>query len=497
MQSPSLDIHEIENRTIVEAINTKKEIFKGDINGFLNSLSEEEFAVYMQQAELNGEDLWNTGRENTLNVAFEGEDYTEIKEKESLEQSRQEEILREQFEIIESANKLDLMIFKAVSFNDFIQIFDIGCFEKLPLFVKLFYLKELLQYNSLYENRAFGYMSLFIAGANYAYYYFMKYIYFSSKMKLMSIPRFILLFFISDSVHSEIVLRYQNIGGHYVDLNALLDTDDLFLYDDPYYRALIKRVLTIYPQYVNDNFDFNEILEEKSEIFDKHFAARGNKQYFPPDVMDVFNISLGVEQDKKWRHSSINAFDRMMEKYGSFFNKQKEEFIKKAMDIYGTKVNSELVSSLVEYHDLMKENKLGKETRGVNPILNAPEHDYMKMLEEAVDVLDEHYDGIDINNQMPVEERIEVLRHYDEFDKKLAETEFPQADDLLDVTIGEEDIQNFKDKARFLPQRNMSYKEFLNIEEKFRAADFERSSFLSYSLPCAYALTYLVKRIFK
>lgn len=153
------------------------------------------------------------------------------------------------------------------------------------------------------------------------------------------------------------------------------------------------------------------------------------------------------------------------------------------MDFYETKVNSELVSSLVKYHDLMKENKLGKETSGIHPILNAPEHDYMKMLEEAVDVLDEHYDGIEINNQMSVEERIEVLRHYDEFDKKLAETEFPQAEDLLDVTIGEEDIQNFKDKARFLPQRNMSYKEFLNIEEKYRGADFERSSFLSYSLP--------------
>ena len=187
----------------------------------------------------------------------------------------------------------------------------------------------------------------------------------------------------------------------------------------------------------------------------------------------------------------------MTEKYGAFFNKQKENFIKETEAFYAATVNSEVVKSLVKYYDLMKENKLDKEIKEINSILNFSEHDYMKTVESVVSILEEHFEGIQINNDMTLEERIEVLRHFDEFDKHLAEKDLPQVDDLLDVTLTQTEIDNFKDKARYLPQKNMSYKEFLAIEQNYKAVDFERSSFLTASLPCSLILTFLLRRIFK
>ena len=281
MEGLSVNIKEVEAKTILGAILRKKEIYKDDINGFLNSLSEEEFAIYMQYSEKNGEDLWNTGRENITNVYLEGEDKTDKKEQQFLQASKDEEILRENMELIESQNQINLNVFEAVPFQDFYKLFDLECFDNLPLFVKLFFLKEVMQYNSLYENTAFKTMTLFLTSANYAYYYFMRYIYFSNKVKLLSFPRFFVLFLVSDFLYTEAMVKSHYLNNHLVDINPLLNTDDLFMYEDPYYKALIKRVISNYPHLVNDNYDFTQILEEKSEIYDKYFAGRGSKIFDP------------------------------------------------------------------------------------------------------------------------------------------------------------------------------------------------------------------------
>lgn len=138
-----------------------------------------------------------------------------------------------------------------------------------------------MQYNSLYENIAFKAMTLFLTSSNFAYYYFMRNVYFSNKIKLLSFPRFLLLFIVSDLLYSEAMIKSHYLSHHYVDINPLLNTDDLFMYQDPYYKALIKRVLNNYPHFVNDNYDFDEILDEKSEIYDKYFAGRGSKIFDP------------------------------------------------------------------------------------------------------------------------------------------------------------------------------------------------------------------------
>lgn len=97
----------------------------------------------------------------------------------------------------------------------------------------------------------------------------------------MSIPRFLVIFLISDWLYAETSLKSSRLFTHLVDINPLLDHNELFMYEDPYYRALIRKVIINYPHLVNDNYDFSEILQEKSEIYDKYFSSRGNKTYDP------------------------------------------------------------------------------------------------------------------------------------------------------------------------------------------------------------------------
>jgi hypothetical protein len=168
-------------------------------------------------------------------------------------------------------------------------------------------------------------------------------------------------------------------------------------------------------------------------------------------------------------------------------NKNKQ-FEKEILDYYSAKVNSDVVKGVVQYYDLRKENKLEKmqmdtTDENINPVLKFNEHDFNKVLEEIVDVLDEHFDGIEISNKMSLNQQIDVLRHFDEFDRKLSEKDEPQVDDLLDLHLTDEDIAKFKDKNRYLPHKTLSYREYLAIYKSYQAVDFERSSFLTAGLP--------------
>lgn len=126
---------------------------------------------------------------------------------------------------------------------------------------------------------------------------------------------------------------------------------------------------------------------------------------------------------------------------------------------------------------------MDKQVLGTPPVPQMDEHEFMSQLEKVVDILDKHLEGIEINNKMTLEDRIKVLREFDTHNKTLAEEDKPKVDDLLDVSLTEDDINKFKDKGRYLPQKTMSYREYLAIYKNFKAVDFERNSFLTASLP--------------
>lgn len=160
--SVNLDIKEIEMRSMLEGIYTKKLVFKDDINAFLNSLTEEEFSLYMQHRQHNDENIWDTGRENVINLYLKSENKAETMQQLELDKMHEEERLREHLESIESNLRTNMNVFEAISFQDFYNLFDTECFDEFPLFVKLFFLRELMQYNSLYENSAFKMMTLYL-----------------------------------------------------------------------------------------------------------------------------------------------------------------------------------------------------------------------------------------------------------------------------------------------------------------------------------------------
>ena len=181
-----------------------------------------------------------------------------------------------------------------------------------------------MQFNTFYEDKAFLAMTSLMLLCNTGYYYVARHIFYSNKVKLMSIFRFVLLFLAFDLTYREVV-KYHYIHTHYVDLNPILNWDEFFLYSNTYYRALVKRV-TLFPHLINDNYNLSEIEDEKNEIFDKYFAHRLVWSYDPSSIIGVYNKVFAVDKHSSLFRPTFRAFDLMMDKYGKYFEKQKDEF---------------------------------------------------------------------------------------------------------------------------------------------------------------------------
>jgi hypothetical protein len=79
--------------------------------------------------------------------------------------------------------------------------------------------------------------------------------------------------------------------------------------------------------------------------------------------------------------------------------------------------------------------------------------------------------------------KIDILRNFDSYVEDIVSQAEPDPLELLDCELTPEFVDSFKDKYRYLPQKNLSYKEFITIQDHFKAVDFERSSFLTFSFP--------------
>ena len=55
----------------------------------------------------------------------------------------------------------------------------------------------------------------------------------------------------------------------------------------------------------------------------------------------------------------------------------------------------------------------------------------------------------------------------------------------------------FKDKDRYIPDNTLTFREFRAIKDFYSPSDFERSSYLSFSLPVSIAITIVGNRFFK
>ena len=248
-----------------------------------------------------------------------------------------------------------------------------------------------MQFNTLYEDRAFLAITSLLLFCNTSYYYVSRYIFYSNKVKLVSIVRFILMFLTFDLTYREIIKAYY-VNNHYVDLNPIFNCDEFFLYSNPYYRALLKRLM-LFPQIINDNYDFSEIEGEKNEIYEKYCAHRLTYSYDPSCVVGVYNKVFAVKQNSSLFRPTFRAFDRMMEKYIKYFNKQKEEFKHEIEHYYADKFSLNTINIFVDYYDKLKGNKLSMK---MGTIENLPfkEHDF----NHAVDNMLETITEVNFNN---------------------------------------------------------------------------------------------------
>lgn len=202
-----------------------------------------------------------------------------------------------------------------------------------------------MQFNFLYENQCFKIMTCFLFSTNFFYYYFMRHIYFSNKVKMISIPRFIVLFLVGDMIYKETMIKSYHLDNHKVDINPLLDSESRFLFSNPYFKALIKRVAVLYPHKVHEDYDLSDIISgtedsdskeghEYELLYKKYFSKRIVAQFEPSDVITVFNKTFAIKDSPLFYNSSVRAYEKMILKYKSFFEPQLQQFKIKIKNLY-------------------------------------------------------------------------------------------------------------------------------------------------------------------
>ena len=134
------------------------------------------------------------------------------------------------------------------------------------------------------------------------------------------------MFFLGDLLYKEAIIKGHLVNTHMVDINPLLNTDDLHYFEDPYYRAFIKRIATLYPHLLHEDYDISDIIDENNEIYDKHFSKRIYHSYDPSVTISIFNKTFAIHENVLNFDSSSRAFEKMMNKYSEFFDYKHEEF---------------------------------------------------------------------------------------------------------------------------------------------------------------------------
>lgn len=240
------------------------------------------------------------------------------------------------------------------------------------------------------------------------------------------------------------------------------------------------------------------ITEEESEVYDKYFKKRESIYYEPSDIVSKYNKTFNITDRSKYFNFNTKPFDIMMAKYADFFEDahyEHETALKKKLS---HELGNLLLSGMIEYYEKFSKNELGEKMGNINARLAIEEHDFDLSLKKVVYRINKFYPDFDISNDMPIEVKMEALKKFKEMDAlETDKLKLPELDELFEIKITEEAIDRFKDKDRYLPKRNITYREYLSLQQNFTAADFERTSFMTLSLPVSMIFTHLIRRYFR
>ena len=104
-------------------------------------------------------------------------------------------------------------------------------------------------------------MCILNVAMNVAYFTFNYKFMFKKHTKFFSLPRIFVFFVLSQLLHEQFVVKYMAMNTYRVNINDLFDQDEEFLFESPYFRALIKKIRNQYEYLVNPIFDLEEVVK--------------------------------------------------------------------------------------------------------------------------------------------------------------------------------------------------------------------------------------------
>lgn len=163
----------------------------------------------------------------------------------------------------------ELKVFRDPTFNDFIQIVGTQYDPDLPLFAQLYICKEMLQFYQVNQNRSFLGLCVFNILANAGYFLFTRRLLYKKQVALFSIPRVVLFFLGSHIIHENLILKHVQMNKYRVNINDLLDLDEDFLFENPAFCELVRRVKDEHEYLVNPIFDVSGVTANSKATRDK------------------------------------------------------------------------------------------------------------------------------------------------------------------------------------------------------------------------------------
>jgi hypothetical protein len=116
---------------------------------------------------------------------------------------------------------------------------------------------------------------------NLAYYFFNHRFMFKRNTPFFSFPRIFMIFFLSQLLQEQFLIKYVAMNNYRVNINDLLDQDEEFLFENPHFCALIRKIKMDFEYLVNPIFDLEEIMKRANPIFDAKYMKSATDGWNP------------------------------------------------------------------------------------------------------------------------------------------------------------------------------------------------------------------------
>lgn len=114
--------------------------------------------------------------------------------------------------------------------------------------------------------------------------------------------------------------------NYHVNINDLFDSDDPFLWENPHFCALIRRIHTHQPHLINPSFDIDEDILKPNPALDCAWSDfdKRNKYYYRSPSFQMLHEQLQLTFNLGGSLGQ-NAFEKTIGNYERFFHEKQQE----------------------------------------------------------------------------------------------------------------------------------------------------------------------------